>query len=694
MLTTSSITGRRLSGALAFVCAFGFVSISAQQAPTSSDLSYRLYRASIAAADASLRLHDTAAARRWLDETPENLRGWEFRYLRARVDESSMGVEAGGGPVNGIDVCRDGTVVVTALNDGAVKLWDTRTGAARTTLTGHTAAVWAAKFSPDGRRLATASSDGTVRVWDVGTDLPQLLMTDVGRGIAAVAWHPQGEQIASSSWQQSPARGVWGVVKLWDASTGRLLREIEHGVKPIVTIAFSPDGRWLAAGTWDADVAVWDTTEWGPPVVLAPPESDAYKAVQGVSFSPDSRLLAVGAKDGSSRVWDVGARVIVATLVGQAEGQRQWVNATAFSPDGALLATASADRTLRLWETREWRQVAVVHGHTGPLTSVVFEREGRRVYTGAGDGTWRAWDLSAIDPDRTTWQIGESVYDLAFSADGHRAAVTGWTGLVAIRDVGTGKSISQWMGHRQSGVRVGWSRDGRWLVTTGNDGRIVLWEAETGREVVVLDEVPDTQITGVAFSPDGAQVAAPTTAGTVKVWDIPLGRLRQTLSDGTRQIWHVAWSPDGRLLAAAGRDGAVTLWDWAAGKEVRRLEHGRGTLVSAFRPDGAMLAIGSTSRTVSLWDVASGRRVRTLEGHDGAVNGLSFAPDGTRLATASDDNTVKIWDPQTGQSLLSVPAATTVYSVTWSPDGTRIAMLPLDGTVVMLDAVPAAKRAR
>ena len=44
---------------------------------------FRLYLAATAAAEASLRLHETAAARRWLDEAPPAHRGWEWRYLSA-----------------------------------------------------------------------------------------------------------------------------------------------------------------------------------------------------------------------------------------------------------------------------------------------------------------------------------------------------------------------------------------------------------------------------------------------------------------------------------------------------------------------------------------------------------------------------------------------------------------------------------
>jgi WD40 repeat protein len=64
----------------------------------------------------------------------------------------------------------DGKRLVSAGEDGFVKLWDTRTGQEALTLGGHTGAVRSVAFSPDARLLAAAGDDGTITIWD-GTPL-------------------------------------------------------------------------------------------------------------------------------------------------------------------------------------------------------------------------------------------------------------------------------------------------------------------------------------------------------------------------------------------------------------------------------------------------------------------------------------------------------------------------------------------
>lgn len=330
----------------------------------------------------------------------------------------------------------------------------------------------------------------------------------------------------------------------------------------------------------------------------------------------------------------------------------------------------------------------MLHGHTGPITSVAATPDGRRLFTGSGDGTVRTWDLEALDPARGAWRLPGSAYGVAFSPDGRLAAATGWGGWVGVREVATGRETLSWTGHEQSGVRVAWSPDGKWLATTGNDGRVLHWAAETGRPGATLLATTG-QIAGLAFSPDGAHLAAPAEAGEVRVWRIPGGELAATLKEGERSVWHVAWRPDGKTLAASGSDGATVLWDWRAGRPRARLNHGRGRVVADYHPDGTVVAAGSSGRLVTLWDAASGAKVRECAGHDEAVNAVRFSPDGARLATGADDNTLRLWNWRTCATVLSRPFPATVYDVAWSPDGQRLLVAPLDDSIVLLETRPA-----
>lgn len=636
----------------------------------------KLYAATIAAADATLRLHDTKAARRWLAEAPEGWRGFEWRYLNGRADESATRVDTGV-PVNDVAVSPDGSRVASTGRDGSVKLWEGQGLKPIRSLIGHTAAAWGVAFSPDGATLASGSSDGTVRVWSADKGIELHRLSPIGRGITAVAFSPDGRFLATTSWDRTADRGVFGVIRLWDPATGGLLHSMEHGVKPIVAVAWSPDGSRLLAGTWDDDVTVWRVRDWTTERKLQPAEKEPYKAVQGLAVSTDGALVAVTAKDGTVRIWEMATGVLARTLIGQAEGQAQWINDAVFLDD-TRLAAVSQDGTLRLWNARNGVQTAVRHGHESGVTAVARHRDGSLI-TGSLDGTLRMWSPDAAGAVSTT----EAMYGVVISSDGARVATTGWKGLIKTFDARTSRELTSFVGHGQSGIRIDWSGDGRHFATTGNDGKVMLWDAATGEKRSELLGAKGGE--PVVFHPGSGLVAGEGPDGVAKVWRVSDGSEEASLVEGPGNISDIAWSPDGTLLVVAATDGQIRLWDWKARTVRARLTQPRGSLMLAFDPTGRTLAVGSSDRSITVFEVASGRRVHAMSGHDEAIHNLAFSPDGQRLASVASDHTVRIWDPARGSLLLTIPFPETPYNLAWSPDGKRLALVLLDRTLRWVD---------
>src|SRR5262245_19929985 len=80
-------------------------------------------------------------------------------------------------------------------------------------------------------------------------------------------------------------------------------------------------------------------------------------------------------------------------------------------------------------------------------------------------------------------------------------------------------------------------------------------------------------VTAVAYSPDGATLAALCHDGSIAVWDLTKGDPAVILKGGTKRVTALAWSPDGKTLASGGTDKKVHLWDLATGKETLSLDH-------------------------------------------------------------------------------------------------------------------------
>jgi WD40 repeat protein len=128
----------------------------------------------------------------------------------------------------------------------------------------------------------------------------------------------------------------------------------------------------------------------------------------------------------------------------------------------------------------------------------------------------------------------------------------------------------------------------------------------------------------------------------------------------------VAYSADGATLAAAGEDRTITLFDAAAGTEKAKLAGHKNWISSlAFQPGGGtLLASGGFDRAVKLWDLATGAEAATLEGYKGTVWAVAFSPDGTLLATGSASDSIKLWDVASRTEKFPDPAPATTEAAT------------------------------
>jgi WD40 repeat protein len=578
--------------------------------------------------------------------------------------------------VRAIAYSPDGRTLASADFDGAVRLWDTRAGAALGgPLRGHEHEVWGLSFSPDGRVLASSSFDGTVRFWDVQERrlLGGPVDADAG-AVRAVAFSPDRRTLAVA--------GSDDTVQLWDARARRPLAALRGHTAEVWTVAFSPDGRTLASAGIDRTVRLWDVrTRAARGQAL----TGHMAKIVSVAFSPDGRLLASSDLAGVVRLWDLSAR---RPLAEQLESHTGQVWSVAFSPDGGKLASAGFDGTVRVWDVRtRTLHRRPLRGHSRAVISVAFSSDGT-LASSSYDGTVRLWNI------RKPSVLGEPLHghtdrvkSVAFGP-GHTLTSAGFDRTIRLWDTRAGRSLGQLGDSQMDSVEsIDVSPDGRTLAAAGVDGAIGLWRLPDGDSVGKLVG-HDGAVHSVAFGPDGRALGSAGSDGTVRLWDLgSMAPLGEPLRGHEGPVWSVAFSRDGRTLASAGSDATLRLWDARKQRPVGQLEleDAEVVLSVAFGADERTLASGSVDGSVRLWDLRLREPVgEALDGHgQQRVESVAFSPDGRTLAAASDDRTVRLWDVP-GRRALGGPLrghAGAVFSVAFSPDGLTVASGGDDRTV-------------
>lgn len=288
------------------------------------------------------------------------------------------------------------------------------------------------------------------------------------------------------------------------------------------------------------------------------------------------------------------------------------------------------------------------------VASVAISPDGEHIVTGTYDEVQVSKLGSPKQVHVVKHKLGR-VRCLNFSPNGKQLFAAGFRKIVVL-NASSWKVENEFSGHKAYVTDISVSPDGKTLASTSEDATLRLWNLTDATSRILHQEKEDP-ITGVAFSPNGRQLAVasgddtrPTRPGHIRLLDTGSGKVIHELTMHDRAATSVTFSPNGKLIASTGLDEIVRVHSAESGKLVREYDgHSRPTNEARFLPSGKHIVSASGGRAVGkneihIWEVATGETASSIDSHKGPVFDVTVSRDGKLIASASRDKTAKVWE--------------------------------------------------
>jgi WD40 repeat protein len=295
------------------------------------------------------------------------------------------------------------------------------------------------------------------------------------------------------------------------AQSAEPVLEIGEQKRRATAMAYSPDGKILAVAVESFELKLLDAAT-GKLIRDLPGNSMSSNRV---CWAPDGRTM-YGIDGNNWLEWDVSTGAKKRTV--PCEMTRTAPRCFALSPDGKVIAAGGSSAPVKLWDTATGKALGEYEPHPNyRINSLAFSRDGRSMVTTSGDDKAQITVVATGAPGPAFACERDTLW-AEFSPDGKTVFVADENYLLHQYDVASGKDQPA-PKLRSPATQLAVSSDGK-LVACAGTAQVRIWSRADNawRQLNIANTA--TEVTAVAFSPDGKRIATGGTNRGILIWNV------------------------------------------------------------------------------------------------------------------------------------------------------------------------------
>lgn len=368
------------------------------------------------------------------------------------------------------------------------------------------------------------------------------------------------------------------------------------------------------------------------------------------------------------KILEVTTGTVIASLApAEKEIDEDTIYCFNLSHNGQQAVTAHKSGLIKMWSTSDckvikmWRSV-----HNGPIARISFNNTGDLIATGGSDGTIRIWNIT--NQTCTACLKGATGVFSVIKFHPTEDVIYGVADDTVIRswNLQNGKEIFAFKGHFSIVTSLSITYDGKYLVSSGRDRVLILWDIILGKIVRTLPiyesiegavllpikfQLPDIKI---KKSDGGIHVACAGEKGNIKIWDITRSKLiyeqKNSLvspasEEGGLAITQILFNDIVNSLCIVSVDHNILIYDLSKFECTKQMIGFTDEILDMvlIGKEEMYAAVATNSADIKIYHLDT-MDCYIVKGHTDIVLSLSASSSKSDLLlSASKDNTIRLW---------------------------------------------------